>query len=159
MVVIEKIIINRKESDDLTVKTVVKKMQQIAVAVIDDSVGLCELPDLRFTVIEGDDLLLARFLAITDYQPSAPFQNELGFRYAGLLKVKASDDLIFAVEHGITAHLLCALEQPAHRDRRSDEVFEHVIVGKQQQTVENVRQNEPADFVAADGRSGLKERR
>ena len=80
MVVIEKIIINRKESGDLTVKGVVKKMQQIAVAVIDDSVGLCELPDLRFTVIKGDDLLLARFLAITDYQPSAPFQNELGFR-------------------------------------------------------------------------------
>ena len=72
MVVIEKIIINRKESGDLTVKGVVKKMQQIAVAVIDDSVGLCELPDLRFTVIKGDDLLLARFLAITDYQPSSP---------------------------------------------------------------------------------------
>ena len=54
VVVAKKIIINRKESGDLAVKAVIKEMQQIAVEVIDDSVGLCQLSDLRFAVIKGD---------------------------------------------------------------------------------------------------------
>ena len=116
VVVAKKIIINCKESGDLAVKAVIKEMQQIAVEVIDDSVGLCQLSDLRFAVIKGDDLFLAGSLLITGYQPSAPFHYKLGFRYAGLLKVKASDNLILSVEHGIAAHLLCALKQPVQRD-------------------------------------------
>ena len=129
MVVVKIIIINRKESGDLAVNAVIKEMKQIAVEVINNNVGFCELPNLRFAVIKGDDLFFAGSLEITGYLPSAPFYHILGFRYAGLLKVKASDDLTLPVKHGIAAHLLCPLKQPAHRDRRRGKVFDSVIIG------------------------------
>ena len=59
MVVVKIIIINRKESGDLAVNAVIKEMKQIAVEVINNNVGFCELPNLRFAVIKGDDGVLA----------------------------------------------------------------------------------------------------